>query len=94
MDLDSLLQVLIPSWEAVSVDSIAVNQYSLFSMIYTSMCLRFSCYLLLRNQVAILFIFFFYLAIAGSVLPGRIIPGVILSDRTRLQYRCNGIVFS
>ena len=50
--------------------------------------------MLLDNQVAILSIFFFYLAIAGSVLPGRIIPGVILSDRTRLHYRCNGIVIS
>ncbi|XP_023005820.1 delta(14)-sterol reductase-like [Cucurbita maxima] len=58
MDLEFLLQLAIPSWEAV----------------------------------AILFIFFVYLAIAGSVLPGRIIPGVILPDRTRLHYRCNGLL--
>lgn len=34
--------------------------------------------------------FFLYLAIVGSILPGQVVPGVILPDGTRLHYRCNG----
>lgn len=34
--------------------------------------------------------FFAYLGIAGTVIPGKVVPGVILSDGTRLHYRCNG----
>uniref|UniRef100_A0A803P3Q2 Delta(14)-sterol reductase n=1 Tax=Cannabis sativa TaxID=3483 RepID=A0A803P3Q2_CANSA len=44
------------------------------------------------NSVAILAAFFVYLAIAGSILPGKIVPGVTLQDNTRLSYRCNGLV--
>ncbi|PON56101.1 Ergosterol biosynthesis ERG4/ERG [Parasponia andersonii] len=44
------------------------------------------------SSVAILAVFFVYLAIAGSILPGKIVPGVTLQDGTRLQYRCNGLV--
>ncbi|XP_043691305.1 delta(14)-sterol reductase isoform X2 [Telopea speciosissima] len=44
------------------------------------------------SSVVILHSFFIYLAIAGSFLPGRIVPGVTLSDGTRLHYRCNGLV--
>ncbi|KZV56401.1 delta14-sterol reductase [Dorcoceras hygrometricum] len=36
--------------------------------------------------------FFTYLAIAGSLLPGKVIPGAALSDGTRLHYRCNGLL--
>lgn len=35
--------------------------------------------------------FFAYLGIAGTVIPGKVVPGVILSDGTRLHYRCNGV---
>ncbi|KAK6147134.1 hypothetical protein DH2020_018046 [Rehmannia glutinosa] len=44
------------------------------------------------TSVAMLLAFFTYLAIAGSILPGRIVPGVTLSDGTRLHYRCNGLL--
>ncbi|XP_039139246.1 delta(14)-sterol reductase-like [Dioscorea cayenensis subsp. rotundata] len=44
------------------------------------------------SSVVILFSYLGYLAIAGSVLPGRVIPGAILSDGTRLHYRCNGLL--
>ncbi|KAL2479630.1 Delta(14)-sterol reductase [Abeliophyllum distichum] len=58
MDLNSLINSLLPSWASV----------------------------------AMLLSFFTYLGIAGSILPGRIIPGVTLSDGTRLHYRCNGLL--
>ncbi|VFQ85756.1 unnamed protein product [Cuscuta campestris] len=44
------------------------------------------------TSAAMLLSFFVYLGIAGSVLPGKLVPGVILSDGTRLQYRCNGLL--
>ncbi|CAA3007729.1 delta(14)-sterol reductase [Olea europaea subsp. europaea] len=44
------------------------------------------------TSVAMLLSFFTYLGISGSILPGRIIPGVTLSDGTRLHYRCNGML--
>lgn len=34
--------------------------------------------------------YFTYLAVAGSILPGKIVAGATLSDGTRLHYRCNG----
>ncbi|KAG8504092.1 hypothetical protein CXB51_002420 [Gossypium anomalum] len=42
-------------------------------------------------SVAVLLIFFAYLAIAGSILPGKLVPGVTLQDGSRLYYRCNGL---
>lgn len=44
------------------------------------------------DSVILLFAFFAYLAIVGSILPGKVIPGVVLSDGTRLHYRCNGLL--
>ncbi|CAK7343370.1 unnamed protein product [Dovyalis caffra] len=44
------------------------------------------------NSVAILATFFTYLAIAGSILPGKLVPGVPLQDGSRLHYRCNGLL--
>lgn len=44
------------------------------------------------TSVVMVVSFFTYLAIAGSILPGRIVPGVTLSDGTRLHYRCNGLL--
>ncbi|KAK2981506.1 hypothetical protein RJ640_030968 [Escallonia rubra] len=44
------------------------------------------------NSVALLVSFFTYLAFAGSVLPGKLVPGVALPDGTRLHYRCNGLL--
>ncbi|VFQ85254.1 unnamed protein product [Cuscuta campestris] len=44
------------------------------------------------TSAAMLLSFFVYLGIAGSVLPGKLVPGVILSDGTRLKYRCNGLL--
>ncbi|KAJ4842180.1 hypothetical protein Tsubulata_018492 [Turnera subulata] len=58
MDLGSLLQPLIPSW----------------------------------NSVAILGLYFAYLGIAGSILPGKVVAGVTLQDGSRLHYRCNGLL--
>ncbi|CAN6452353.1 unnamed protein product [Victoria cruziana] len=36
--------------------------------------------------------YFVYLAIAGSIIPGKLVPGAVLSDGTRLHYRCNGFL--
>ncbi|KAL3825808.1 hypothetical protein ACJIZ3_021837 [Penstemon smallii] len=44
------------------------------------------------TSVIMLLSFVTYLAIAGSILPGRIVPGATLSDGTRLHYRCNGML--
>lgn len=33
-----------------------------------------------------------YLAVFGSVLPGKLVDGVVLADGTRLKYRCNGLL--
>ncbi|KAL0338576.1 UNVERIFIED_CONTAM: Delta(14)-sterol reductase [Sesamum angustifolium] len=44
------------------------------------------------TSVAMLVVFFTYLAIAGSILPGRVVPGATLADGTRLHYRCNGLL--
>ncbi|GMN39346.1 hypothetical protein TIFTF001_008567 [Ficus carica] len=44
------------------------------------------------DQVCILAVFFIYLAIFGSFLPGKLVPGVVLQDGTRLHYRCNGLL--
>ncbi|BBH09451.1 Ergosterol biosynthesis ERG4/ERG24 family [Prunus dulcis] len=42
--------------------------------------------------VVILALFFAYLAIAGSILPGKVVPGATLPDGSRLHYRCNGLL--
>ncbi|CAL9022056.1 unnamed protein product [Prunus brigantina] len=44
------------------------------------------------NSVVILALFFAYLAIAGSILPGEVVPGATLPDGSRLHYRCNGLL--
>ncbi|CAN1275804.1 Delta(14)-sterol reductase [Linum perenne] len=44
------------------------------------------------NSVAVLAVYFGYLAIAGSILPGKVVPGVTLQDGSRLYYRCNGLL--
>ncbi|XVF76278.1 hypothetical protein PTKIN_Ptkin13bG0253400 [Pterospermum kingtungense] len=44
------------------------------------------------NSVAVLVIFFPYSAVAGSILPGKLVPGVNLQDGSRLHYRCNGLL--
>lgn len=44
------------------------------------------------SSVILLISYLGYLAIAGSILPGKVVPGAILSDGTRLHYRCNGLV--
>ncbi|KAJ9184424.1 hypothetical protein P3X46_004152 [Hevea brasiliensis] len=44
------------------------------------------------NSVYVLVVFFGYLAIAGSILPGKVVPGVTLQDGSRLCYRCNGLL--
>ncbi|XP_041998134.1 delta(14)-sterol reductase-like isoform X3 [Salvia splendens] len=44
------------------------------------------------TSVAMLLGYFTYLAIFGSILPGKVVPGATLSDGTRLYYRCNGLL--
>lgn len=44
------------------------------------------------SSVMVLFSYLGYLAVAGSVLPGKAVPGAMLSDGTRLRYRCNGLL--
>ncbi|CAD5182951.1 unnamed protein product [Musa acuminata subsp. malaccensis] len=43
------------------------------------------------SSVVLLSCYLGYLAVAGSVLPGKIVPGALLSDGSRLHYRCNGL---
>ncbi|KAK9158789.1 hypothetical protein Scep_005363 [Stephania cephalantha] len=42
-------------------------------------------------SVFVLLSFFAYLAIAGSILPGKSVPGATLPDGTRIHYICNGL---
>lgn len=44
------------------------------------------------TSVSLLLGFFGYLGIAGSILPGKLVPGANLADGTRLHYRCNGLL--
>ncbi|XP_008776566.2 delta(14)-sterol reductase [Phoenix dactylifera] len=44
------------------------------------------------SSVILLIFYLGYLAVAGFILPGKVVPGAILSDGTRLHYRCNGLV--
>ncbi|KAL2933557.1 Delta(14)-sterol reductase [Bienertia sinuspersici] len=44
------------------------------------------------TSVGLLLSYFGYLAIFGSILPGKIVHGVTLADGTRLHYRCNGLL--
>ncbi|GLJ25542.1 hypothetical protein SUGI_0489190 [Cryptomeria japonica] len=42
------------------------------------------------NAAGIILVYFTYLYFAGFFLPGRVIPGVLLADKSRISYRCNG----
>lgn len=44
------------------------------------------------TSVGLLVAFFTYLALVGSILPGKLVPGATLPDGTRLHYRCNGLL--
>ncbi|MQL92539.1 hypothetical protein Taro_025165 [Colocasia esculenta] len=44
------------------------------------------------SSAAVLLAYLGYLAVAGSVLPGKLVPGAVLSDGTRIHYRCNGLL--
>ncbi|XP_030453770.1 delta(14)-sterol reductase [Syzygium oleosum] len=44
------------------------------------------------SSVVLLGTFFAYLAAAGSILHGKVVPGATLPDGSRLYYRCNGLV--
>ncbi|KAL8152312.1 hypothetical protein V2J09_010072, partial [Rumex salicifolius] len=44
------------------------------------------------TSASILLGFFVYLAVFGSLLPGKLVPGVVLADGSRLHYRCNGLL--
>ncbi|XP_020594373.1 delta(14)-sterol reductase-like, partial [Phalaenopsis equestris] len=41
------------------------------------------------SSAGILLSYLVYLALAGAILPGKTVPGAVLSDGTRLHYRCN-----
>lgn len=43
------------------------------------------------SAAGILLSFLIFLAVAGAILPGKNVLGVLLSDGTRLHYRCNGL---
>ncbi|GJP43676.1 hypothetical protein CLOM_g3114 [Closterium sp. NIES-68] len=42
------------------------------------------------RAVAILSAYVAFLIVAGAILPGKVFPGTVLSDSTRLHYKCNG----
>ncbi|CAL9246583.1 unnamed protein product [Arabidopsis halleri] len=44
------------------------------------------------QSVYVLVFYFVYLAVAGEILPGKVIRGVLLSDGSQLRYRCNGLL--
>ncbi|XP_020089235.1 delta(14)-sterol reductase isoform X3 [Ananas comosus] len=44
------------------------------------------------SSVLLLASYLVYLAVAGTILPSKIVPGALLSDGSRLHYRCNGLV--
>ncbi|KMZ75160.1 Delta(14)-sterol reductase [Zostera marina] len=52
----------------------------------------FSALIPSETSVLILIAYFGYLGLAGSVLPGKIVPGTLLSDGSRIHYRCNGLL--
>ncbi|PKA66860.1 Delta(14)-sterol reductase [Apostasia shenzhenica] len=51
-----------------------------------------ACLLPSWSSVSILAFYLGYLALAGAILPGKVVPGAVLSDGTRLHYRCNGLL--
>ncbi|KAJ0245647.1 hypothetical protein HA466_0180860 [Hirschfeldia incana] len=44
------------------------------------------------QSVYVLVSYFAYLAVAGEILPGKVIRGAVLSDGSQLRYRCNGLL--
>ncbi|CAI6001589.1 unnamed protein product [Closterium sp. NIES-64] len=42
------------------------------------------------RAVAILSAYVAFLIVAGAILPGKVFPGTVLADGTRLHYKCNG----
>ncbi|KAH7280268.1 hypothetical protein KP509_37G058500 [Ceratopteris richardii] len=45
-----------------------------------------------QHGLAVLFGYLFTLALFDRILPGQIVPGVVLEDKTRLYYKCNGFL--
>ncbi|TVU10588.1 hypothetical protein EJB05_44130, partial [Eragrostis curvula] len=44
----------------------------------------------LISRVVVLLAYLGYLAVAGAILPGKLVAGAVLPDSSRLHYRCNG----
>ncbi|KAF0915462.1 hypothetical protein E2562_036325 [Oryza meyeriana var. granulata] len=44
------------------------------------------------SAMVVLFSYLGYLAVAGAILPGKLVPGAVLPDSSRLHYRCNGLL--
>ncbi|XP_072978221.1 delta(14)-sterol reductase [Typha angustifolia] len=44
------------------------------------------------SSVLLLFSYLGYLAFAALVLPGKVVPGAVLPDGSRLRYPCNGLL--
>uniref|UniRef100_A0A0D9VNI9 Delta(14)-sterol reductase n=1 Tax=Leersia perrieri TaxID=77586 RepID=A0A0D9VNI9_9ORYZ len=44
------------------------------------------------SAVVVLFSYLGYLAAAGAILPGKLVPGALLPDSSRLHYLCNGLL--
>lgn len=44
------------------------------------------------TTAGIILAYFCYMALALFLLPGKQIPGVVLADKTRIYYRCNGFI--
>ncbi|KAI5078357.1 hypothetical protein GOP47_0006028 [Adiantum capillus-veneris] len=45
-----------------------------------------------RHEVAVLLCYLLILALLDRGLPGRIVPGALLEDKTRIHYKCNGFL--
>ncbi|KAG9160484.1 hypothetical protein Leryth_008860 [Lithospermum erythrorhizon] len=52
----------------------------------------FTSFIPSSTSVYLLLSFFTYLAIAGTILPGKSVAGVALADGSRLNYPCNGLL--
>ncbi|KAL5206404.1 hypothetical protein ABZP36_034613 [Zizania latifolia] len=44
------------------------------------------------SAVVVLLSYLGFLAAAGAILPGKLVAGAVLPDKSRLHYRCNGLL--
>ena len=103
LELGTLLQPLIPSWNSVSNSFyfqkflLDLQQSNIGAKIKQqcrkAKVFKYFLYILVGLQIGIYMIYLAYVAIASFILPAKVVPGIIMQDGTRLRYRCNGLSF-